>query len=224
MKSPAAAALAATLATALATCVCAPASAATITLDFEGVPGFVSSIGDYYNGGSNGTGQTGPAYGVSFSESAVALSNDANFPAYFSHSPSPTTAMFAFDANAFMNIAGGFVDSLMFYYSSTASIANAVGIYSGLNGSGTLLANVSLLGNAQAGCSDSPYCRFDVASVRFAGVARSVSFGSVTQDPIYDNISFTAAIPEPATWGSLAVGLVVLVGTARSRRRRPASV
>ena len=222
---PTVAARAAVLATVLATFGCAPAFAANpITLDFEGVPGFVTPIGDYYDGGVNGSGQTGPRYGVSFSESAVALSNDANFPAYFSHSPSPTTAMFAFDANAFMNVAGGFVDSLMFYYSSTASVANAVGIYSGLGGSGTLLATVSLLGNAQTGCSDSPYCRFDLASARFAGVARSVSFGAVSQDPIYDNISFTAAVPEPATWGSLAAGLVVLVGVAAARRRRSDSV
>lgn len=212
---------AAALTTALAALAAAPAFAAgPITLDFEGVPGYVSSIGDYYNGGLNGSGQVGPTYGVSFSDSAVALSNDASFPAYFSNSPSPTTAMFALDASAYMNVAGGFVDSLTFFYSSPSVISGAVDIYSGLSGSGVLLASVDLLGNAQTGCTGSPYCRFDLASVRFSGVARSVSFGTVSQDPVYDNITFTAAVPEPATWGSLAAGLVALVGLTKARRRR----
>ena len=209
-----------TIAAALAvvsTCYAADASALpTATLDFEGASGYVNAIGNYYNGGTDSLGQSGPNLGVSFSSAAVALSNDADFT-YYSNAPTDGTVMYAFDSSAVMDVSGGFVDQLSFYYASGAAALNAVQIYSGYDGTGTLLASVSLLANAQLGCSDTAYCHFDLTSVEFAGVAHSVSFSGNAPDVAYDNITLTP-IPEPSTFALLLAGLAAMsVGIARRR-------
>ena len=96
----------------LALSAAAPAFAqSTVTLDFEGAAGYVNAIGNFYNGGTDSLGQSGPNYGVSFTEAAVALSNDLLGP-YYDNAPSPLAVMFAFDSGAVMNVALGFVDRL----------------------------------------------------------------------------------------------------------------
>lgn len=205
-------------AAALALFVATPAFAInTVTLDFEGAAGYVNAVRNFYNGGTDSLGQTGPNYGISFTEAAVALSNDALGP-YYSNAPSPLTVMYAFDSSAVMNVAQGFVDRLTFYYASNQVVLDAVNIYSGLNGTGTLLASASLFGNASVGCTDTAYCRFDLTSVKFAGIAKSVSFGGNAPNVAYDNITITT-VPEPTNALLLAAGLLA-VGVAKRRRRR----
>ena len=203
-------------AAALALCAATPVFAqSTVTLDFEGAVGYVNSIAEYYNGGSDAAGHAGPNYGVSFTDAAVALSNDALGP-YYSNAPSPATVMFGFDSSAIMNVAKGFVSRLTFFYSSSASTLDAVNIYSGLNGTGTLLASASIFGNAGLGCSDTAFCRFDLTSVKFAGIAKSVSFGGNAPFVVYDNVTITT-VPEPGTYLLLAAGLLAVVLAKRRR-------
>ncbi|MBC7939760.1 MAG: PEP-CTERM sorting domain-containing protein [Chitinophagaceae bacterium] len=194
----------------------APAFAqTTVTIDFDGPAGYVNSILDYYNGGTDALGQSGPNLGVSFTEAAVALANDALGP-YYANSPSPIAVMFAFDSSAVMNVASGFVDRVQFFYSSPQNVLDAVNIYSGLNATGTLLASVSLFGNSQVACSGT-YCRFDLTSVRFAGIGKSISFDGFAPNVLFDNVTISA-VPEPGAYLLLALGLV---GVAVARRRRP---
>ncbi len=194
-----------------------PAIAQTFTLDFEGAEGYVNPILDFYNGGTDSLGQSGLNLGVSFTEAAVGLSNDELGP-YYSNAPSPLTVMYAADATAFMNVAAGFFGGLRFEYSSLDSVLDAVTIWSGLNGTGTLLASASLFGNAGIGCTDTDFCRFDLTSVQFAGVAQSVNFGGGSPNVVFDDISITA-VPEPGTVALLAAGLGVIVLLARRRRQ-----
>lgn len=200
---------------ALALLAAAPAFAQTVTLDFEGAAGYVNAIGEFYNGGTDSLGQSGPNYGVSFTSAAVALSNDALGP-YYADAPSPLTVMFAFDASAFMNVASGFVDRLEFSYSALSNGLNAVNIYSGLSGTGSLLASVSVFGNAGVGCTSPTFCNFDRTSVDFAGFARSVSFNGNAGEVLFDNVTITP-VPEPSAYLLMALGVVAL-GVAKRRQ------
>lgn len=204
------------LAAALAIAAAAPAFAqSTVTVDFDGAAGYVNPILDFYNGGTDGSGRTGPNLGISFTEAAVALSNDELGP-YYANAPSPTAVMFAADSSAVMNVASGFVGRLSFYYASTQNVLDAVTIYSGLNATGTLLASASLFGNAQVGCGGA-YCRFDLTSVNFAGVGRSISFGGDAPNVLYDNVTISA-VPEPSSYLLLAAGLMAIGATVRRQR------
>ncbi len=204
-------------AVAMAMFAAAPAFAqSTVKLDFEQTAGYVTSIQEFYNGGSNSLGQTGPSLGVSFTGAAAALSNDELGP-YFSNAPSPIGVMFALDTTATMNVANGFVGRLTFSYSSRDNALDAVNIYSGLNGSGTLLASASLFGNENIGCSNTtPYCRFDLTSVKFAGLAKSATFGGNAPNVLFDDVTISV-VPEPGTYLMLASGLA-LVAFAKRRR------
>ena len=193
-----------------------PAMAQTFTLNFEGAAGYVNPILEFYNGGTDSLGQSGPNLGVSFTEAAVALSNDILGP-YYSNAPTPLTVMYAANAAAIMNVAAGFTGGLTFEYSSSQSVLNAVRVYSGLNGSGTLLASASLFGNAAIGCSATAFCRFDLTSVQFAGVAKSISFGGGTPNVLFDDVTITA-VPEPGTYAMLLAGLGVVILLARRRQ------
>lgn len=182
----------------------APAMAAPLVIDFETAPSY-SSIGDHY-----------ADKGVSFGGDALGLQNDELGP-YFSNAPSANGVMFAFGTDATMNVTGGFMDTVSFWYSSTAAALGGVSIWSGLNGTGTLLASFDLLGNAQNGCSDTAWCHFDQLSADFAGVAYSMTFNG---DPTiaFDNIALGSnAVPEPASMLLVSLGLA---GLAASKRRR----
>lgn len=181
---------------------------APVTIDFEGAVGYVNPIAEFYNGGTDGAGNSGANLGVSFTDAAVGISNDANF-SYYSNAPTGGTVMAAFDTTATMNVASGFAGQLTFWYSSSVAALDAVNIYSGLNGTGTLLASASLFGNAKLGCSDTDFCRFDLTSVKFADIAKSVNFGGNAQFVAYDNIGITP-VPELDTYVMLAAGLVAM--------------
>ncbi len=189
---------------------------APITIDFEGAVGYVNPIAEFYNGGSDGAGNSGANLGVSFTDAAVGISNDVNF-SYYSNAPTGGTVMAAFDTTALMNVASGFSGQLTFWYASSVTTLDAVNIYSDLNGTGTLLASASLFGNASLGCSDTAFCRFDLTSVKFAGVAKSVNFGGNAQFVAYDNIGITP-VPEVDTYVMLAAGLVAMAFIKRRQQ------
>jgi PEP-CTERM motif len=180
-----------------------PAFAGAVNIDFEGVTSF-ASIGATY-----------AARGVNFGPDAQGLVNDAAGP-YFSNAPSPVGVMFLSGLNvpdATMNVAAGF-EALTFYYSSADAVSNAVQVWSGAGGTGTLIASYNLLANATQGCTDTAYCHWDLLGGRLSQTALSVTFGAGTQAAAFDNIS---AVPEPASALLVGLGLTAL---AIKRRRR----
>jgi hypothetical protein len=188
---------------ALALLSAAPAFAQNTVIDFETAPSF-ASIGSTYAG-----------LGVSFGGDALGLANDELGP-YFSNAPSPLGVMFAAGPDASMNVAAGFVNAVNFAYSSSSALTGAVQVWSGLDGTGTLLASIDLANNATSnGCTDSAYCNFGTASMTFAGIAQSLTFGGAANATVFDNIAITA-VPEPAAYVFMALGLGGLI----ARRRR----
>jgi hypothetical protein len=187
---------------------------APVLLDFE-TPTSFESIAEYYNGGTDSAGATGPALGVSFGLDALTVRNDDGGGPYFSNAPTPIGVMAPIGADATMNVAIGFVDRIDFHYSSEWFVAQGVNVYAGLNGTGDLLASFNLIGNFQRGCN-TPYCRFDQLGGSFAGVAHSVTFGNAVGVGI-DNVSITA-VPEPASYAMLMAGLLAVGFMVRRRQ------
>jgi len=188
-----------------------------VLLDFE-TPTSFASIAEYYNGGTDSAGATGPALGVSFGLDALTVRNDDGAVPYFSNAPTPVGAMSPVGAAATMNVAIGFINSISFHYSSDSFVAQGVNVYAGLDGTGNLLASFNLTANAQTGgCSDTPFCHFDSMSSAFAGVAHSVTFGNAAGMAGFDNVSITA-VPEPESYAMLLAGLLAVGFMVRRRQ------
>ncbi len=189
-------------------------AAGPVLIDAETPTSFASVLA-HYDGGADSDGAIGPALGVQFGAGMLALQNDAA-GTYFSNAPSPLGVLAPVDADSTMNVAAGFSGSISLWYSASQFSAQGVNVWSGLDGSGTLLASFNLVANAQQGCSDSDYCRFDQLSSSFFGTAHSVSFGNAANLAAFDNISISA-VPEPTSMLMLSLGLATLV---LARRRR----
>jgi hypothetical protein len=179
-----------------------PTFAATVTVDFDGLND-LDFIGDAYNGGASTpansgstTPHSGPNYGISFGPSVISAANSVDFT-YYSNAPTPGAVMAAVDADGAMNVASGFTGQLSFYYSTTAD--TSVNVYSGLNGTGDLLGTINLLANATAanGCTEIAYCFWSVATFDFAGLAKSIQFGSTAGLAAFDDVTVNA-VPLPA--------------------------
>ena len=194
-----------------------PSFAVPVTLTFEGATSF-SPIANFYSGGG------GTNYHLAFSAPAVALVNDGTGPGpsgeFFSNAPSPGTVMFAPDAPAFVSVTDGLrlLNQISFYYSSLEASASAVQIYSGLNGSGTVLASANLLANSQSGCAPAPYCHWDKLTLNFSGIARSVGFSNIGF-AAFDDIALNV-VPEPTTALLAMVGVVGLFASSRRKVSR----
>ncbi|WP_018410225.1 PEP-CTERM sorting domain-containing protein [Methyloversatilis thermotolerans] len=183
----------------------APAFAADVVVDFDEPTSF-ASIGDFY----------ADSLGVSFGLDILALQNDELGP-YYSNSPSPTGVMTVVGADATMNFATGFTAASFWYSTTSFAIVN---IYSGLDGTGDLLAAFALVDNATYGCSDSAYCNWNFASNAFNGVAHSITFANA-EGAGFDNLTITA-VPEPSQALLLSLGLAGVAYGARRMSRKQA--
>jgi hypothetical protein len=182
------------------------ASASDVTLTFEGLQNF-EQVADYYSGGTGsfGTGP-GPDYGITFSSYGLGYS-----PAIaFAGDPSPPTVLLllnygnplqpGYPISVTMNSSGGFSQALSFY-DIVNSTAGSVEIFSGPNGTGTMLAQQSL-----------PLTSVNTFSgqitVSFSGTAYSAVFSGPDDLMALDNITFpNLTVPEPSSGVTLILGL-----------------
>jgi hypothetical protein len=186
-----------------------------IVLKFEGIPDG-NSIGNYYNGTGGGANN----FGISFSSNAIAYClntltapcpnnpitstvsrgglgdpNSQTGGLYFIGA-STVNGSFADDAAGFT---GGF--SLFYLHDSNAQGPASVNIYSGLDGTGTLLATLSLPNMPIDACSPTyaAYsCPLNPAGIAFSGTAESVQFINIEKDSAFDDVTFGSAIPDPS--------------------------
>ena len=218
-----------------ATLACAGVTAqAAVSLNFEQIVPYPSdstvSILEFYNGGTASNGVSGPNVGVSFAANAKARClntatvqcpvpkpppvpsrdnlNGANSRKGGLSSPDPST---------FANVGAGFSDAIAFYYVLGDGSTGSVSVFSGLNGSGTLLGQIALAPNA-VGCIPemAELCPFQRAAFDFSGVAHSVVFAGTVDQIAFDDV--TLGVPEPGSWALLIIGFGI-TGAALRRRR-----
>lgn len=222
----------------LASTLGAAAARAAVVLDFENIaptyPFASNSVLalDYYNGGTSSAGTSGPDYGAEVSGNGLVLCLNTLTvicPAPQSNAsrgglaPGSDKAALLFTSNSdpYINVAAGFNTGFAFNYASVAQSGSAQ-VYSGLNGTGTLLASIPLVPNAGA-CPGyvGVYCPFSGAGTSFLGVAQSVFFAGAANQIVFDDITFGSAIPgvpEPTTNVMMLAGLLLLGSLAVSRR------
>src|ERR1017187_7784226 len=197
------------------------ANAGVVTLTFEGI-GDEQPVGNYYNGGA------GTNYGIQFGSDSLAIISDQNGgTGNFNEEPSCCTALFFLTGPGdIMDVAAGFTTGFSFYYSAVNN-AGSVSVYSGLDGTGTLLASLTLPvtgnGASVSGCAGTNFCPFFPIGVSFSGTAESVNFSGTANQIAFDNVTLGAStpgngVPEPGAFGLLGLGLASLVTYARRKK------
>jgi hypothetical protein len=166
-------------------------------ISFEGLAD-QESVLNYYNGGSGGSGSgPGPNYGVTFSSNALGIiSRLSGGNGNFANTPSGKTILFFMSgSSAVLNFAQGFSNGFSFYYSA-ASAPGFVRVYSGLAGTGTVLAELALPVTPSTGATGYSYDNWQAIGVSFIGVAKSVDFGGSANKIGFDNITIGNFIAE----------------------------
>jgi PEP-CTERM motif len=228
------------MASAALACVTSVADAAVVDLTFENIATsypFSSSsvfIQNFYNGGMSSAGTTGPNFGVTFSPNALNIC--LNTPGVVCSNTSrggqgdPASQegglFFLSGSQTFMNLAAGFTTGFSFNYTAI-NTPGSVSVFSGLSGTGTLLATLAIP-TTPSTCPTSIYsagfCPFFPDGIAFAGTAESVSFAGAANQIVFDDVTFGSSTPgmapEPASLAVLATGLVGLGAMRRRKNRR----
>jgi hypothetical protein len=194
----------------------AKADSTPVLLTFEGAGNFVT-VGNFYNGGAGGS------LGVVFGSDSLVLTPLPVGNGDFTNAPSGDTILFFLAGTGdVMNVAGGFNTGFSFFYTA-AQAPGSITLWSGLDGTGALLATLSLPVN---GACTTASCTWTPAGVAFAGTAESVDFTGSAEIIGFDNVTLgsatpgtggTTPTPEPATMLLLGVGSLGLLGARRKK-------
>lgn len=177
------------------------ANAAPIFINFDAIA-LGAAVNGFYDGGTDSDGETGPNLGVQFIGWVTATG--------FGETSQPNLA-YDFSTPATIDVAAGFYGLVSFTQGFYAP--GNVSIYSGLNGTGSLLASYDLP-------ASDPYA-FAPVDLEFSGMAESVVFtDSVSAAGELGIDDLTLGVPEPGTFALFAAGLLGLAGINGFGRRK----
>ncbi|MGA2176018.1 MAG: hypothetical protein ABSH38_13660 [Verrucomicrobiota bacterium] len=148
---------------------------------------------NYYNGGADGHGAIGPNYGIVFGPDALSL---LNYPlSNVSSEPDGgnSSMIFLSGSGDLMDVAAGFTTGFSFYYSAPY-YTGSVTVYSGLDGTGSLLATLNLP-ETPAG-SPANYSVWEPVGVSFAGTAESVNFSGTANYIAFADVTLGSVNPQ----------------------------
>ncbi len=168
-----------------------------IVLDFEGLGDNELILPTAYQ-----------ACGVSFSKNALSLMDYDTGSGSFRNEPSAHTVLLFYDETGTvnstqLNSSTGITGGLSFYYCSFAA-DGYVKVYSGSNGSGTVLTTLTLppTTDGASGLCDV----WKNIGVSFSGIAQSIDFGGVDNGIAFDNITLNSSVATGSLSGVGSVG------------------
>jgi hypothetical protein len=210
------------------------ASAGIIDLTFENIAPYpwdssTTFIQDYYNGGTSSVGSTGPNYGVHFPANALnvclntltTICSNASRGGLGDPASQLGALFFLTGSNTYVDVPAGFTTGFSFNYTAI-NVGGTVNVWSGLDGTGSLLASLVLPVTPNGPCPGyvAGFCPFFPIGVAFSGTAMSIDFGGVANQIVFDDVTFgsaTPGVPEPGTLVMFGSGVVGLAGLLRRR-------
>jgi hypothetical protein len=172
-------------------------TALATTIDFDSISSG-ASVDSYYAGGMDSAGEVGPNYGVTFTPGDwITLSG-------FGETSQPNLA-FSASGLGVIDFASG-TPSISFTYGGFTD--STLNVYSGLDGTGTLLASDLLPANDPNA--------FSFESLPFTGTAMSVVLSAGSGQFGLDDLTF-GAVPEPASWAMMVLGFALAGAAVRKR-------
>jgi Bacterial Ig-like domain (group 3) len=156
-------------------------------------------IDQFYDGGTGSLGSgPGPNYGLQFTTNAqTIISASKGGSGNFIGNPGGGPVMFFQTGNvATITATNGIQTALWFYYSALQN--GSATVYSGANGTGTILASITLPVN-NSGCNTYKMCVWSTVGVPLAANAGSISFAGVPDYLAIGIIHLGSALPTSMT-------------------------
>lgn len=219
-----------------------PAAARAQVLNFEGIGSTTTQdlpfINTFYNGGTSSNGSSGTNFGVTFSPNAIELClntlivhcSNTSRGGLGDPASQHGSLFFLTGSSTFMTRAAGFTTGFSFFYSDVNFTGGSFTVYSGIDGTGSVLASLVLPLTPSGPCRgySAGFCPYVPIGLAFSGTAESVVFGGIANQIVFDDVTFGSVtpggggsvVPEPGTMSLLAMGLVGIGGMTRRRRRK----
>ncbi len=199
-----------------------------IDLTFEGIAPYPNGnnvfIQNYYNGGTSSIGTSGTNYGISFPSNALLIClnslsvvcSNTSRGGLGDPASQKGGLFFLSGSSTFLDDAAGFTTGFSFNYTAV-NVGGSIQVYSGLDGTGTLLASLTLPTTPSGPCPgySASFCPFESIGVTFLGTAKSINFGGTANQIVFDDITFGSSspgnAPEPASFVLFGTSLLGLV-------------